>query len=210
MQKTTVIRKLGAFSFDAVFSESHTHELEVTDNPIETGSVVSDHAFMLPIRLTLTAGVSDTPLAEINNDQFAGGQGRSVKAFDLITQLQRFAEPFDVQTKLRLYKNIICTKIDVFQDKENQFALDFTAELREVIIVNTRTVKYKSRKVKKTNNSDSKDVTTTDKHAKPKEGPTARQANPVVEKAEVKPTPVTDKARGSSWAIKLRKAVTGQ
>ena len=53
---------MGSFVFDAVFEETHEADLEVTDNPVETGVVVSDHAFMKPLRVKISAGVSDTPL----------------------------------------------------------------------------------------------------------------------------------------------------
>ena len=124
---------MGSFVFDAVFEETHEADLEVTDNPVETGVVVSDHAFMKPLRVKISAGVSDTPLAAVTDDPFASDAGRSRRAFELLTELQKRAEPFDLQTGLKLYENMVCTSIRASQDKDSSGALLFTAELREVI-----------------------------------------------------------------------------
>lgn len=147
-----ILRSMGGLVFDAVFEESHLSELEVTDNPVETGVVVSDHAFMLPYRCRLVAGVSDTPLKNIPGDQFASSYSRSYRAFQLLNTLQVSAEPFDVVTGLRLYKNMICAKIHAEQDKDSAHILYFIAELREVIIVGTKTVTYSPRQASQRKN----------------------------------------------------------
>lgn len=149
-QPVAILRYVGGLIFDAVFEESHDSELEVTDNPVETGVVVSDHAYMKPLRLKITAGVSDTPLLQSDADMFSQGESRSKQAFEMLSALQRVAEPFDVQTGLRLYENMVCTSIRTIQDKETANSFVFTADLREVIIVNTQTVEYPPRKDKPT------------------------------------------------------------
>lgn len=150
-QQIAIIRSVGGLVFDAVFEEKHTAEMEVTDNPVETGVVVSDHAFMKPMKVTISAGVSDVQLTPRVTDQFQGSS-RSRAAFDLLLKLQAAAEPFDVQTGLKLYKNMVCTSIRTSQDKDSSQVLVFEAELREVIIVTTQTVKYPPRAKGTTNN----------------------------------------------------------
>jgi hypothetical protein len=147
--RVAIIRSVSGFVFDAVFEEDHTAELEVTDNPVETGVVVSDHAYMKPLRVKIKAGVSDAVLNPITRffgaDQFSGGTSRSKRAFDLLCELQKSAEPFDVQTGLKLYRNMVCTSIRTSQDSSTSSALIFEAELREVIIVTTEAVSYPPR-----------------------------------------------------------------
>lgn len=150
--------------FDAVVRESHTSELEVTDNPVETGVVIADHAFMRPARLEIegcigdawlkmrTAGKGDeiTPL----NTDFAWltpapgeglGASRSAAAYQLLIGLQASANPFSVQTGLKLYQNLVITSLSADQDKDTAFALCVRVSLREVIRVNTQTVVYPPR-----------------------------------------------------------------
>jgi hypothetical protein len=133
------------FHFDATVRESHTSQLTVTDNPVETGVVVSDHAFMQPLRLEIEAAVSDTPLSTPEDDSFASEVSRSAKAFQLLQQLQSAAEPFNVQTGLRFYENLIIETLTAEQDKDTANVLAFRASLREVIIVSTQTVTYPPR-----------------------------------------------------------------
>lgn len=146
-QTVAILRRvMGGLVFDAVFEETHESELEVTDSPVETGVTVSDHAYMKPRKLTLSAGVSNVLLHAMPSDAFASDSGRAVRAFDVLTELQKRAEPFDVQTGLKLYTNMICSSLRTSQDKDTADVLIFTATLREVLIVSTQTVTYPPRK----------------------------------------------------------------
>lgn len=145
-QAIAIIRSVGGLTFDATFEEVHESALEVTDNPVESGVVVSDHAYMQPLRLVISAGVSDTPLRLPTNDKFSQGESRSRNAFNLLAKLQASAEPFDIQTGFKLYKNMVCTRINAPQSAALANAFEFTAEFREVIIVKTETVTYPARR----------------------------------------------------------------
>lgn len=213
MATGTILRKFAGLTFDAVFEEAHESNLQVTDNPVESGVVISDHAFMLPLSLTIQAGVTDSPMVERIGDPFSSG-ARSVRAFELLSALQKSAEPFDVQTGLKLYKHMVCVSLKTMQDKETANALVFTADLREVIIVYTRKVKYKSQKVKTDPNSpkdqtaeggiSGKSKTVNEHQATPKPGATSRQASAVADRGEVKGNEVTSPQRKSSVLKKLK------
>lgn len=155
-QSLAVLRYMGGLVFDAVFEEQHNSDLQVTDNPVETGVVVSDHAFMLPLRCTIIAGVTDTPLRTPSDDAFVNGVSRSKEAFRLLQELQKAAEPFDVQTGLRLYQNMVCLSVRATGDKASENSVSFTAELREIQIVTTETVTYPPRKAGATRQQASK------------------------------------------------------
>lgn len=187
ISQIAVIRSMGGLVFDAVFEETHESDLEVTDNPVETGVVVSDHAYMKPLRVKISAGVSDSRLNIFSSDPFSSAAGRSRRAFELLTELQKKAEPFDLQTGLKLYKNMICTSVRSSQDKDSSAALLFTAELREVIVVYTQVVQYPPRKA----------------------GSTKRQAGPKKDKGEQQGTEVTSAPKKQSLAAKLKQAMTG-
>lgn len=187
LQQIAVIRSMGGLVFDAVFEETHESDLEVTDNPVETGVVVSDHAYMKPLRVKISAGVSDARLDIFSADPFASAAGRSRRAFELLTDLQKKAEPFDLQTGLKLYKNMVCTSVRSSQDKDSSAAFLFTAELREVQIVYTQVVQYPPRKA----------------------GATKRQAGPQKDKGEQQGKEVTDAPKKQSLAVKLKQAMTG-
>lgn len=57
--KTFIDRKIGTFVLDVTVEESHQSELKITKNPIESGGVVADHAYLLPRSLTIRGVVVD-------------------------------------------------------------------------------------------------------------------------------------------------------
>jgi len=180
----TIIRSIGTLTFDAVFEESHASSLEVTEFPVETGGSISDHAYMKPTQLTISAGVSDVTLRPQSNDPYASQAGRAARAYELLLVLQKTAEPFDVQTGLKLYKNMVCVNLQSSQDRLTAGALNFTATLREVVIVSTRSVIYAPRAA----------------------GTTTRQAGPKKNQGE---QPGTVIASNASLAKKLKNVLTG-
>jgi hypothetical protein len=143
---------------------------------------------MKPLRVKISAGVSDPPLAVVTDDPFASDAGRARRAFELLTELQKRAEPFDLQTGLKLYENMVCTSIRTSQDKDSSGALLFTAELREVIIVYTQVVTYPPRKP----------------------GATKRQAGPKKDKGEQQGKEVAEKPKKQSLSKKLADAIGGK
>lgn len=46
--QTVTSRRIGTFKFDVVVSEAHNSTLNITENPIETGESIADHAFLAP------------------------------------------------------------------------------------------------------------------------------------------------------------------
>lgn len=150
-----------ALTFDAVLREEHTSELAVTDSPVETGVLLSDHAYMLPQRLTMEGAFSNTPMHQEGGGfgVLVGGDGikaaadngmpRSTNAWDVLTKLQAMAVPFDVQTGLKLYKDMVITRLSATQDETSVGALFFTADLRQVLFATSQTVTYPPRAPKR-------------------------------------------------------------
>lgn len=153
-----------AWAFDCVIRESHHSELTVTDNPVETGVVISDHAFMGPLGLTIEADVGDVWLhaKDANGnpvpDVWGSPAGRSVSAFSMMQGLQASAVPFAIQTGLKFYENMLITTLDVDQDVETANVARFRAQLREVQFVSTQAVTYPPRAANKTTRQASKTV----------------------------------------------------
>jgi hypothetical protein len=148
---SVIPRGFAGLSFDAVFMEDHSAELEVTENPVETGVLVADHAFMKPYTVRMTVGVTNTPLRHMAHDPYDNsGESRIKAAYNLLLELQKKAEPFDVVTGLHLYRNMLVTTINGRQEGANNNAIKFEVTLREIHIVSTRLVTYPPREAGKT------------------------------------------------------------
>lgn len=175
-------------TFDCVMREAHTSELEVTDNPVDTGVVISDHAFMKALEYDMEGEVSDTPLHgfdQLNGGLLPGGlytskASRSASAWDILTGLQKSAEPFGVQSGLKFYPNMVILSLGVDQDVSSEGCLSFRARLREVIRVGTQTVTYPPRKAGKPHRQASKPAAAGEKKTTPVE--TDPKKNPTLAK----------------------------
>ena len=157
MPSVTVFRRFfggqdtGAWSrtFDVVEVEETVLETEVVDNPVETGVSISDHAFDRPVKLTITAAVSDINPPGKDLDMFElDGPSRSIAAYAWLNQVRKAHEPFSVQTGLDLYPSMLITSFRTKQDKDTSRILKFTVELREIVFVYTQTVLYPAKEPK--------------------------------------------------------------
>lgn len=149
-------RAIGAFTAQVTVSEQHQDDLQITDHPVEQGSTISDHAYMLPATVTITAMWSNSPSdSSILNGLVRGVTGTVSGSQSLLTgnsasqvkdiyakllELQSSRIPFDVYTGKRFYKNMMVQRMSVATDKSTENVLSVSITCRQVIIVGTRTV----------------------------------------------------------------------
>ena len=130
-------------SFDAVEVEDHTFETESTDEPVDIGVSLTDHAFDKPIKISITAAVSDIPPPGKENDIFsAEGPSRSLSAYAWLRSMQRAHEPFSVQTGLDLFPSMMIGSLRIKKDAPHANILYFTVELKEILWASTAVVFY--------------------------------------------------------------------
>jgi len=146
-------RSIAGVPLDAVLVESHETRLNITKNPVEGAADITDHAIIEPQKLYIRAIVSDTPLgtaaftelaSKVSN--FFGATGddnsaRSVSAYQAMVALQATRVPVEVQTRLKLYQNMLITSLTTVQDKDTSRVVELTIDMEEVRIVNTELVK---------------------------------------------------------------------
>lgn len=75
MSDAAVTTKIGTFVFDVVMEENHHSELKVTDNPVESGSQISDHAYLMPRPIEFSGIMvdfdpTDTPFSQLAEDNY--------------------------------------------------------------------------------------------------------------------------------------------
>jgi len=149
-------RLIGPFSADVTLREKHHDQLSLTAHPVEFGSTISDHAFLMPCELLLTVGWSNSPHADNLVAAVAGAVTGTVAAvqsfltgsevrqvndtYTKLLQLQASRVPFDVYTGKRIYRNMMIVSLDTETNSETENSLIVNVELREVIVVNTATV----------------------------------------------------------------------
>lgn len=111
---------IGPVPLDVVLSEDHTAEIEITSNPIENGSEVNDHAYIMPKKVTLEIADSKGALA-----------------YKALVAFQETRVPFTLVTGLDVYTNMLVKRINPKRDRKSSQIFTGSIDLQEVIIVNT-------------------------------------------------------------------------
>jgi len=145
-------KSIGDIQLDAVISESHTNEVSLTSNPVEFGAEITDNAVTQPKQVNIVAEVSDTPLGlaafgqivDLVTGLFGTSTSdnitRSNAAYNAIIQLQEEREPIEIQTKLKLYTDMVITKVTTQQDKNTSRIARMSIDLQQVIITESEVV----------------------------------------------------------------------
>jgi len=111
---------IGPVPLDVVLRERHETSTGITENPVETGATVTDHAYMEPAEVSFEfadAGASGT--------------------WQALRQFQQRREPFTLVTGLDVYQNMLISRLNADRDGEHCSILKGTVVLREVQIVDT-------------------------------------------------------------------------
>jgi hypothetical protein len=95
--------------------------------------------FAQPILYTMQIFQSDC-LASIVKGQFATGATRSISAFSVLNKLFLTTVPFDVQTSLCTYSDMVVKSIIINKDKTAMSAIKATVILQQVILTDATAV----------------------------------------------------------------------
>lgn len=131
---------IGGWFFDAFLRLDHTSKLTITQHPVQTGVAPSDHAYLEPAELVIEIGMTDVAKSLVDG-QFTGKWSRSVAAYEVLQNLQAQRIPLFVLTRLRIYKNMLIETISAPDDYKSLYGLRATVTMRELMVVQTATVK---------------------------------------------------------------------
>ena len=131
---------IGGYFFDGFLDVTHSSNLEITENQIETGASVVDHAYMKPVTLSMTVLVSDVHQSIVPG-QFSEGWRRHTSAWQLLKRFQADRTPLSVFTKLTLYDNMLIKTIEAVDTDQTLHSLEAKVTLQEVPVATLKTVK---------------------------------------------------------------------
>lgn len=131
---------IGGYFFDGFITVTHNKQLEITQNPVETGSSIVDHSYVKPATLTMKIVVSDAH-ASLVQGQFSDSWSRAVSAWNVLKQLQEDRIPVSVLTKLDLYENMLIQSLQATDEANTYTTLSADVTLQEIPIARVRTVK---------------------------------------------------------------------
>lgn len=110
-------KTIGFLPIDVFTQETITYQNEVTENPVETGGVVSDHIFAKPIGLRVTGVIAS---------------GRRGLAYQLLVAMHQSRIPLFVVTGLQTFTNMALVELTFPRDVNTADSLHFTAEFKQI------------------------------------------------------------------------------
>lgn len=131
---------IAGYFFDGFMQVDHSRTLTITQNPVETGASVVDHAYLNPAEVKMQIMMSDVHESIIPG-QFSELTFRHTSAWAVLKQIQEARIPVDVFTKLGYYKNMLIKSISATDTKETFRALKANVDLVEIPVARVKTVK---------------------------------------------------------------------
>lgn len=124
--------------FDAILRAEHTRELRRTEHPIQTSASspvtsITDHAYMLPARVTLEIGMSDA-MDSFASDLWTSNASKSVSAYQTLVDLQRTRTLVSLTTRLDTYSNMLVESIIPTDTYKTRHGLRATVVFSEVFL----------------------------------------------------------------------------
>lgn len=135
---TTVPSQIGDLAIDVVIDHNASFDSETTDNPVETGWTVSDHVIREPLRLSMTAIITPTPVTYFN--AFGGANlDRMSEAAAYLMQLWKQGEPVTVTLPDAIYDNMLMTRCPLARNVQNGFCYQLALEFKHITFVEQKT-----------------------------------------------------------------------
>lgn len=130
---------IAGYFFDGFMDIDVASELEVTENPVETGTVIADHSYVKPTEITMQVIMSDVHQSLVPG-QFTGGWSRSVTAYKILKEIQTKRIPIAVLCRLGLFENMVIRRLQANDTADTYQALSATVTLVELPIARVKTV----------------------------------------------------------------------
>lgn len=134
-----------SIDLDVTMDESHEWQNDVTTNPVETGSPITDHIQLMPDKLRITGMISDSSISDAVIKQFSGIDNsqfltRVQTAFDVLRKLKEDRLLITVYTKFKVYTDMALTSLSIPRNNQTGDSLQFNIEFVHVRIVSTQTI----------------------------------------------------------------------
>ncbi len=125
VQNILVINKryIDSIRVQVVVSEQTTDTLTVTKQPVQQGAAITDHAYMEPTVFAHSIYFQDNLTLSLS------------KIYQQLLTLQQSANPFNIVTPKRIYRDMLMTTLSQTTDKLTENCLAIHASYQQIILV---------------------------------------------------------------------------
>lgn len=120
---------IGGIRADLSVTEEHAGVVNITDNPIEGGGIITDHVQDQPDILVMEIGHSNTPAKLITLDR---SPIRHIVIWQKLLAIQKSKLPIPVLTSLKRYRNMLIERVEQTRSKENTNVAIIRLTLRQI------------------------------------------------------------------------------
>lgn len=131
---------VSALTLDVLISESHQRTAVITENPVEDGTIISDHIILEPQFLVINGFVSNAHPSILSFTNIFSNEDKVKAAFELLEEIYSARELFDVVTNLKVYENMFMETLNIDKGPDTGDALNFTMDLKEIRQVENVTI----------------------------------------------------------------------
>jgi len=115
-------------------TENSVDALEITQQPVQQGAKIADHAFKKPISLSIQILFGASILPSVSFGGTSGPQSLST-IYQNLLNLQNSFQPFNCTTPKRTYYNMLFASLNVTTDKNTENILAVNASFQQIITV---------------------------------------------------------------------------
>lgn len=127
-----VTKQIQDLQIDIVSSEVIELPSETTDNPIESGSEVTDHIINKPIMLRM--------ICQIGGSNLTNWTDRKIEGYEALKKLRDDRQPVTVVSGLETFSNMLINNIFIDRNLQNASVLQFQIEFKQAKIVSSQRV----------------------------------------------------------------------
>lgn len=127
-----VTKQIQDVEIDIVSSEVIELPSETTDNPIESGSEVTDHIINRPILLRMICQIGGSTLLNFTD--------RKLEGYEALKKLRDDKQPVTVVSGLETFSNMLINNITIDRNLQNASVLQFQIEFKQAKIVSSQRV----------------------------------------------------------------------
>ena len=127
-----VTKQIQDLQIDIVSSEIIELPSETTDNPIESGSEVTDHIINRPIILRMVCQIGGSTLLNFTD--------RKLEGYEALKKLRDDKQPVTVVSGLETFSNMLINNITIDRNLQNASVLQFQIEFKQAKIVSSQRV----------------------------------------------------------------------
>lgn len=129
--------EIGKLKVDIVKSFEYQYDQDVTGHPVETGFEIADHIVNKPLKLTMTVGISSSPVTWFWKNGW--GKKKFANGLQALESIRDAKQPVTIVRPEKKYDNMIMTSCRVSKQDSTKSIIYVDLYFQQIIKVTTQT-----------------------------------------------------------------------